>query len=107
MRTIEFIVNAQVIEKDPNCDFSDIIPGSRNYLSAHFTFSEEWEGCRVAASFWRGDKEYPVRLDSNGSCIIPSDALTGSTFKVSLTGLRGAYLITTNKAIIRQGKTIR
>lgn len=101
MRSLKFIVNAQTIAKDPTCDFSKIVAGSKGYLKAQFTFSKEWQDCILAASFWRGDKEYAVLINNN-ECDIPSEALTGATFKVSVTGKKGDYRIPTNKVSVRQ-----
>lgn len=101
MRVLEFIVDAQHICKDPNCDFTNIVAGSKNYLHAHFTFSPEWDDCIKVASFWRGGKEH-ARLLENNMCDIPPEALTGRTFSVSVIGQKGDYLITTDRTIVRQ-----
>lgn len=101
MRLLTFNVDAQHIYKDPDCDFTKIVAGSRNYLRAHFTFSPEWQDCIKVASFWRGSKEYAVLLE-NDECNIDPDALTGITFGVTVTGQRGDYRITTNRILVRQ-----
>lgn len=101
MRTLEFNVQAQRIHKNPDCDFTKIVAGTRNYLQAHFTFSPEWQDCILVASFWRGGKEYAA-LIQNGICDIPSEALGGRTFGVSVTGQRGNYKLTTNRIVVRQ-----
>lgn len=46
MRTLKFIITAQNVQKDPDCDFSGIVAGTEGYLQAEFLFSEEWAGCR-------------------------------------------------------------
>ena len=102
MRALEFIVDKQIIRRDPNCDFNGLVAGSSGYLLAHFTFSSDWNKCIKVASFWQGGKEYAVILDGD-SCSIPSEALIGATFKVSVTGKRGDYKIPTNRILIRQG----
>lgn len=102
MRTLKFNVNAQIIQKDPNCNFDNIIAGTKDYLKAQFTFSSEWQDCILVASFWRGEQEHAVII-SNGECIIPYEALVGQTFRVSVIGMRGDYKITTNTIVVRQG----
>lgn len=102
MRLLVFNVNSQCISKDPNCDFSHIVAGTKNYLRAKFIFSDEWSGCIKAASFWRGEKEEAVMLNSDGTCDIPPEILTGATFRVSVTGQKNDYRITTNRILIRQ-----
>lgn len=101
MRVLEFNVKAQHICKNPSCDFTNIVAGTKNYLQAHFTFSPEWQDCILVASFWRGGKEYAA-LIQNGTCDIPQEVLGGRTFGVSVTGQRGSYILTTNRAIVRQ-----
>ena len=101
MRLLKFKVDAQHIQKDPDCDFNNIVAGTKDYLRAQFTFSPEWQNCVLVASFWRGKDEYAVLIE-NGECVIPADALVGPTFRVSVIGQRGYYRITTNKVLVRQ-----
>lgn len=101
MRVLTFNVNAQRLTKDSHCDFSGLVAGSRNYLKASFSFSPEWDDCVLVASFWCHGKEHAVVIKDN-MCDIPSEALTGVTFAVSVTGQRGDYRITTNRVLIRQ-----
>lgn len=101
MRLLVFNVDSQRIQKDPNCDFSNIVAGTNNYLRAKFTFSDEWRDCVKAVSFWRGEKEYAVLLN-NDECDIPPEALVGATFRVSVTGQRNGCFIPTNKILVRQ-----
>lgn len=101
MRLLVFNVDSQRIQKDPSCDFSNIVAGTNNYLRAKFTFSDEWRGCVKAVSFWRGEKEYAVLLN-NDECDIPSEVLVGATFRVSVTGQRNGCFIPTNKILVRQ-----
>lgn len=101
MRLLEFNVSSQCIHKDPNCDFNNLVAGTKNYLRAKFTFSDEWDGCTKAVSFWRGEKEHAVLLTGD-TCDIPPEVLTGATFRVSVTGQHDDYLLTTNKILVRQ-----
>lgn len=102
MRILKFIADGQRLTKDPSCDFSGIVRGSKNYLMAHFLLSSEWTGRVIAASFWKLGKEYPVILKGN-ACMIPDDVLTWEQFKVSLTGMdRNKSMITTTKVTVRQ-----
>lgn len=101
MRILKFIVTDQKIEKAPDCDFSGIVSGTKGYLYAQFSFSKEWEGCRVAAVFNCLGKSYPSPV-INGKCIIPADALTWDRFSVRLVGQKENYRITTDEIIIQQ-----
>ena len=51
MRTLKFIITAQNIQKDLDCDFSGIVASTQGYLQAEFSVSQEWAGCRMAAIF--------------------------------------------------------
>lgn len=103
MRILKFKVEGQKIYPDPNCDFSGLVKGTSGYLQAAFSFSPEWNGCKIAASFWRMDKEYPELLQNN-QCEIPPEALTWDYFGVSVTGIKdnGKFVITSDKITISQ-----
>ena len=103
MRVLKFIVNDQIITKDPSCDFSGLVPGTDRYLQAEFEFSPEWDECvRVATFFSPMGKEYAPQLLAGGkTCIIPTDALAKRTFSVKVVG-KGKYTITTNKVVVEQ-----
>lgn len=100
-RILKFMVSKQIVGKYPDCDFSGIVKGSEGYLTAMFVFSREWYGCKIAASFWSGEKEYAVPV-KNGRCAIPAEALKRNQFYVSLTGVMEGYKITTNKLKVSQ-----
>lgn len=102
MRLLIFNVESQCVHKDPNCDFTNIVAGTKNYLRAKFTFSNEWRDCMKVVSFWRGEKEHAVLINSDGTCDIPTEVLSGATFRVSVTGQNKDYRITTNKIVVRQ-----
>lgn len=102
MRTLKFIVNGQILEKDLSCDFNNIIPGTKGYLRAVFSFSSEWNKCVKAAEFSAGPlRGIPVRIDDNNSCDIPYEICNRKSFKIKIVG-RGlnGYQITTNTIFI-------
>ena len=102
MRILDFIVSGQRIERDPLCNFDGIAHGSRGYLHARFRFSAEWSGCKRVAIFTCRGKEYPVPLVKN-VCVIPDEALMGSTVKVSVIGQRSdGYRIPTDSTEFQQ-----
>lgn len=104
MRTLKFIVNGQKIEKDPNCNFDGLVPGSDGYLKAEFSFSSEWTGCRKVVGFYsRLGKEYePQLLEDGKSCIIPTEALKKAYFKLQVLGRKEGVGLATNKLEIHQ-----
>lgn len=109
MRTLRFIVNDQIIEQDPKCDFSGLIPGTEGYLQAEFVFSPEWNGCvKVAAFYSSFGKEYPPQVLKDGkTCTIPAEALKKQVFKIQVLGERKGVnykkLITNKVAVSQNG----
>lgn len=102
MRILNFNVDGQSLKKDPACDFSGIVKGSKGYLQCSFAFSREWDGCKVAASFWSYDKEKGAAPVINGRCKIPDEITDFKSFQVCLIGVRDGYRITTGKVKIEQ-----
>lgn len=108
MRTLRFIVDDQIIRKDPNCDFDNLVPGSEEYLEADFSFSREWDNCvKVVAFFSSLGVEYEPKVLKDGrTCIIPAEALQKKVFKVQVIGRRDNYRIKTNKEdVVQNGGT--
>ena len=109
MRILKFIVNGQIITKDPNCDFDGLIPGSNGYLKAEFSFSPEWKNYAKVASFWSVmGKEYtPKKITDDRNCIIPAEALQKRTFKIQVVGMdiNGNKIKTNKVAVSQNGKT--
>ena len=104
MRTLKFIVDGQIITKDPHCDFEGLVPGSAGYLKAEFAFSSEWNGTAKVAAFYSpmGREFTPKVLDDGKSCMIPADATKGGAFQVKVIGQRGDFEIGTNKILVNQ-----
>lgn len=104
MRTLEFNVEKQRLNKRTDCDFSGLVAGTVGYLNAKFYFSDdEWGRCSTKiARFWIGEQEHAEILDESNCCIIPSEVLTGSRFGVSVIGAAPGYRIETNKIKVRQ-----
>lgn len=104
MRTLKFIVDGQLIKKDPNCDFSNLVPGSQGYLRAEFTFSKEWDGCVKAASFYSiMGREYAGAMLADGkSCMIPAEACKKRSFKIQVKGRKDGFRLETSKVTVNQ-----
>lgn len=104
MRKLKFIVDGQIIKPDPSCDFSNLVPGTERYLEAEFSFSPEWNGYAVVASFWSAlGREYMPQVIKSNGCVIPAEALKKRTFKVQIIGqLPNGLKIKTNKLAVCQ-----
>ena len=95
----------------------ELVKGSKNYLVAHFTFSEDWQDVSKKMIYFSKnspDKEIFVgttadggtkigyTLDSNDSVLVPPEFIQKSGFIVNLTGLNSdkQEVITTNPATV-------
>lgn len=104
MRTLKFIVEDQIVKPDPNCDFSDLVPGTRGYLKAEFSFSKAWDGyIKVAGFFSMMGREYKPQILKDGkTCVIPAEACAKPQFRIQVLGKRGTDVLTTNKLAVNQ-----
>lgn len=109
MRTLKFIVDKQIIRQDPNCDFSDLVPGTEGYLQAEFSFSPEWSGCTKIAAFWTvfGEELPPQILKDGKTCMIPAEATERKTFGIQVIGKKKNVRLTTNKTKVNQNGGVR
>ncbi len=71
-----------VNQKIKRIDNFEVVSDSKNYLKAHFTFSDEWKG-DITAIFGHGDKYYTVLLES-GECTVPWEVIKPYGFSVSV-----------------------
>lgn len=104
MRTLEFNVKGQIIEKDSSCDFGGLVAGTSGYLKAKFNFSSSWDGCTKVVGFYtkNGEELEPCALSPENTCEIPASALKRHEFHIRVYGARHGRLITTRPVIIRQ-----
>lgn len=108
MRTLKFIVDGLTLKQDPECDFLGLVPGTEGYLWLECKFSKEWDDCIKVASFTSiMGKEYEPQVLTDNKCLIPSDALTRSSFKIKIMGKSVNKRLITNKFTVVQngGKT--
>ena len=101
MRELGFIVRGQHIEKDPSCDFSKIVKGTKGYLKARIAFDGTWAGFGKVVIFKKLLSEYSAVL-KNGECIIPDEALDWNRFSVSVVGSKNGVVLTTDKVVVEQ-----
>ena len=100
MRTLVYKVTDQQLS--PVGDHSNIVAGSKGYLRAKFEFNNEWDGCTKVASFFNNGVEHASILDTDESCEIPEEALTGTSFEVSVEGRKPGYRIASKRIKERQ-----
>ena len=104
MRKLKFIVSGQIIKPDPNCDFSNIVPGTSEYLQLEFDFSKEWDGTIRVVGFYSifGSEYEPCFLEEGVRCMVPTEAAAKQSFIIRVFGKRDSYTINTNKITITQ-----
>lgn len=71
--------------------------GTREYLRAEFSFSEEWDGLTKTAFFRGANGNTYSQLLENDACTVPAEALAApGRVGVSVSGTRGETIITTD-----------
>lgn len=71
--------------------------GTREYLRAEFSFSEEWKGLTKTAFFRGADGKNHPKLLENDACTVPAEALAApGRVGVSVSGTLGETIITTD-----------
>lgn len=89
---LTFEVNKQIITRTDN---NVAIADSVDFLTATFSFSEEWENCSKTVIFRFCHTVKSLVLE-NDSCIVPWEVIKSGGFEVSVIGVYGSVLITTN-----------
>lgn len=95
---LTFNVNKQTLSRS-----DDEFPasGSKEYLTAKFTFSEDWNGTTKTAVFSRNSLVFNQILDDNGECNVPHDIIVSNGAVVSVFGTNGTKRITTIPLFVR------
>ena len=106
MRDLGFIINKQLLIKNPKSNFSNLISGTSNYLRCVFKFDSDWNGFNKVAVFSvEGEKEirdFPVLIE-NSKCMIPSEATNNKNgFTLKVYGQKNDQRIVTNDVLIEQ-----
>lgn len=107
MRTLKFIVNGQKLSKDPNCDFSGIVAGTKGYLKAEFIFSDEWKDLIKVLGYSSNRMKEDIVFIKDDSILIPESILGDSRLIFRITGVRSLnssndLTIVTNKVRVTQ-----
>lgn len=109
-RTLKFIVEGQTLKPDPKCDFSNLVPGSENFIVVEFSFSKDWdEFSRVVQLKSMLGKEYdPIVLGRDHSknvVLLGGDILKRKSFRMRVLGKgdNGMSLSTNQVVVIQDG----
>lgn len=104
MRVLEFSVTGQQIEK--RGDFSGLVAGSEQYMTAKFYFDREWAGKVKVAEFRRIDSKiaecFSEKITGN-CCIVRTEVLHGKKWYVNVVGLgKDRMKLSTNRVEVKQ-----
>lgn len=102
MRILKFIVEGQTLRKDPECDFSHIIKGSKDYLGCSFKLPADWRNIPLAATFTHYGKEICASPVFSGACLVDNSVTDYKNFKISLTAIKNGEIVRTNAVKIWQ-----
>lgn len=101
MKHLQFKVNSQTLKR---LDSFKPAAGSVNYLTAAFSFSDDWSGTTKTAKCRKDNAIYSAAINSSGVCLIPHEVLTQDEakrafgvqeFYISVEGVNGSKTITT------------
>lgn len=92
---LEFEVKQQTIKLLGN---NILVAESRNYVYAHFNFTDDWKELVKTVFFKQGGSTFiTLVLDQNDCCLVPKELLAADgEFTVHLAGSDGEIIITTN-----------
>ena len=87
------IINQRLYIKEP----PETAEGTREYLKAEFSFSEDWSGLTKTAFFRGANGDTVPRLLKEDTCTVPAEVLAASgRVGVSVSGTLGETIITTD-----------
>lgn len=101
VRTLSFLIKDQIIEKDPDCDFSGLVAGTKGYYVAKFSFSESWTNYKKIAVFKNRSTTKFVPI-INDMCQIPDEITTSLLYRVSVVGNTRDISIPTTETFVTQ-----
>lgn len=100
-RVLSFNIEGQKIVKDPNCDFSGLVSGTKGYYRAKFSFDHSWRDYKKIAVF-RTTKEKKYIPIVQGECQVPDEITSSLLYYVSIIGVEGDKTIPTTEVAVRQ-----
>lgn len=97
--TLEFEVINQLVKRK---DRLRPVANSKNFLYAHFTFTEDWNGLEKQAIFTYNNIVMKCDLKEDNTCIVPSDVIKPESFYVGVVGRLNdeEVIVPTEKAIV-------
>lgn len=101
---IKIYVRGQTIKEPPV--YTQLAPGSRNFVNFIFDLSEDWDNLTTYAQFSQNGTAYNVKLDSNNSAYLPAE-ITSGIATLMIFGSGGEDIVgTTNYLTFHVGKNV-
>lgn len=103
-RTLFFDIRKQELKKNKNCDFSNIVKGTKRYLLLQFSFDSAWsKTIKVlqASNYSDFCNNFAVPIYGN-KVYIPDEVTDGQRIYIKVYGKKENYMICTNKILIEQ-----
>ena len=101
MRELHFDVAGQLLRRNKQCDFENIVRGSDNYLCLVFHFDNDWRETKRVISMYDVDGNQ-INESEQDKATVPVSVTHGSMFYFELTGKSNKTRITTNRMYIEQ-----
>ena len=98
---LTFTVDKQSLKRT---DTDKAIADSVKYLTATFTFSEDWTGTTKTVLFNYETVTYAITLESD-TCVVPWEVIHSDYFRVSVYGVKDDERITTNNVTVYVGES--
>lgn len=98
---LTFTVDKQILKRT---DTDKAIADSVKYLTATFTFSEDWTGTTKTVLFNYGTVTYAITLESD-TCVVPWEVIHSDYFRISVYGVKDDERITTNNVTVYVGES--
>lgn len=103
MRELDFIVNGQTLMKDPLCDFTGLVAGTKGYLKLYFEFSPAWKNYKKAVRV-KADSTVSYIPIENGYANLDDFSAAHTRLTISVKGVDGDKVLTTDSVVISQKK---
>lgn len=101
------LIKATIENQSLSLRFDDVISDSNRFLEIEFEYDSVWDDKTKIAVFKNGSDEFEVvLLDGNSmfigddKCFVPSEVIKAPSFSVSVYGIAGNVVITTNEAAV-------
>ncbi|MBO4734372.1 MAG: hypothetical protein J5662_07845 [Clostridia bacterium] len=101
------MIKATIENQSLSLRFDEVISDSNRFLEIEFEYDSAWDDKIKTAVFKSGSDEYMVILldgnsmySSDNRCFVPSEVIKAPSFTVSVYGVAGNVIITTNEAVV-------